>query len=98
MEAEEKRTCLRSPAETAVLLTPTSNLPNPRIRSEPKLLFIPISIHHTFISMVQDRRFFLGGDIFNFFPEHQQIECQTIMTIKLKVQRLSSSTEMKTVF
>lgn len=56
MEAEEKRKCLGFPAETAVLLTSTSNLQNPRTRNEPKLLFIPISIHHTLISSVQDRR------------------------------------------
>lgn len=41
MEVEWERKCLGFPAETAVLLNPTTNLQNPRIRNKSKLLFIP---------------------------------------------------------
>lgn len=41
MEVEWERKCLGFPAEMAVLLNPTTNRQNPRIRNKSKLLFIP---------------------------------------------------------
>lgn len=101
MEAEEEQKCLGFPAETAVLLTPTSNLQNPRIRNGQKLLFILISIHCTSIPSVQDRvvlneTYLISSQNINRYG--LKIKCQTIVTIKLKVLRLSSAQKWKLSF